>query len=285
MRQLTGKVVVITGAGGGIGRALAQRFAAAGAVLALSDVDPAAARETARQACGEDGARCYALDVTDRDAVAEHARQVRSDLGPANVMINNAGVAAIGDLVDLSWQQLDWIHGINVNGVLHGTRAFLPELVDSGDGHLVNISSLFGLLGVPAQSAYCAGKAYVRALTESVRQEMRVAGHRVGATVVHPGFVRTDFVRSGQAAGDGDAAALGDVVDRWVRTTPEQVADKVVRAVRKDRGRVLVGADAYLGDALARLSPVGYQALTSALTRSMKRTSDAENAGGERQSA
>ena len=157
MKTLTDKVVTITGAGAGIGRALAEEFAARGARLALSDVDLDAVNETATL-CKRHGKEVasYHLDVTDRAAVIDHAAEIVRTFGAVNVIVNNAGVGQFAQLHEVSWEQLDRLLAINIGGVVNGTKAFLPHLIASGDGHVVNISSEFGLVGMPTQTAYCA---------------------------------------------------------------------------------------------------------------------------------
>lgn len=265
MKTLNNKVVAITGAGAGIGRSLAEQLAACGARLALSDVNDEAVHQTvaACRALGAE-ARVYRLNVSDRAAMLAHAEEVVSDFGGVNVLINNAGVALVGELTEVSWEQVDWIMGINVGGVLNGSKAFLPHLQASGDGHLVNMSSMWGLVGAPTGSHYCATKFFVRGLTESLRQEMKRGGYRVGVTAVHPGYVRTDLMRSGRsAAADAEVYERTlDYVNKNVRLTPEHVANKVISAILHNRARVLVGSDVRASDALARITGSGYQHLT-----------------------
>lgn len=270
MRKLNDKVVAITGAGAGIGRALAQQLASHGARLALSDVDRDAVQQTVAlcQTRAAD-ARGYRLDVSDRAAFLAHADQVADDFGGVNVLINNAGVALVGELTEVSWEQLDWIKGINLDGVLNGSKAFLPHLQASGDGHLVNMSSMWGLVGASTASHYCATKFFVRGLTESLRQEMKRGGHRVGVTAVHPGYVRTDLMRSGKsAAADSQVYERNiDYVDNNVRLTADHVAAKVISGIRHNRARVLIGSDAHISDAISRLTGSGYQHLTLLATK------------------
>ncbi|WP_026197173.1 SDR family NAD(P)-dependent oxidoreductase [Sciscionella marina] len=271
MRNVNGKVAVITGAGSGIGAALARQLAAANARLALSDVNADGLAETAA-ACERAGAqvRSYALDVADRAAVVEHADAVRADFGAVNLMVNNAGVALVGALEETSFEDLDWILGINFHGVINGSKAFLPHLIDSGDGHLVNISSVFGLIGVPTQSAYCAAKFGVRGFTESLRQEMRIAKHPVGVTCVHPGGIRTNIARSARQA-DGYRPAVGQdmgaAFDRIARTTPDAAARRILGAVRKNSARVLIGFDAVAIDGMPRALGSRYQQLVTSAVR------------------
>ena len=189
MKNLRDKVVVITGAASGIGRALAVDLAGKGALLALSDVDEAGLADTVElaRAAGAREVRGDRLDVADRAAFEAYAGTVVEHFGRVNVVVNNAGVALAGDLVDLDYDDIDWIIGINFWGVVHGTKAFLPHLIASGEGHVVNLSSLFGLVSMPGQGMYNAAKYAVRGMTEALREEMLVAGHPVGVTCVHPG--------------------------------------------------------------------------------------------------
>ncbi|MBA8824449.1 NAD(P)-dependent dehydrogenase (short-subunit alcohol dehydrogenase family) [Saccharopolyspora lacisalsi] len=268
MRNFTGKVAVITGAGSGIGRALAVGLATQGARLALSDVDEAGVAETARS-CDKIGARArsYALDVSDRDAVHTHADEVLADFGEVNLVFNNAGVAVTGTVAEMSWQDIEWIVDTNFWGVVHGTKAFLPHLISSGDGHLVNLSSVFGLIGVPTQSAYNATKFAVRGFTESLRQEMRLAGRPVGVSCVHPGGIKTAIARNSRASSGRSTRELAGSFDRIARTAPEEAAGTILRGVRRDRARILVGTDAHAIDALPRLLGSWYQHLVTSVSK------------------
>jgi NADP-dependent 3-hydroxy acid dehydrogenase YdfG len=236
MKHLNNKVVVITGAGSGIGRALAVNLAGKGARLALSDVEDAGAPDvhTAR------------LDVADRAAFTAYAAEVAGHFGQVNVVINNAGVALAGDVVDLDYQDMEWIVGINFWGVVHGTKEFLPHLIASGDGHVVNLSSLFGLLAMPGQSAYNATKFAVRGFTEALREEMLIAGHRVGVTSVHPGGIKTAIARNARVSDKEDKAATAKLFDeKLAKMTPERAAEIIVKGIVKNQARVLVGLDAH----------------------------------------
>jgi NAD(P)-dependent dehydrogenase (short-subunit alcohol dehydrogenase family) len=232
MRNLDDKVAVITGAGSGIGRALALNLAQRGTTIALSDIKSEAVEETAAL-CGELGAQAipYLLDVADRDAVYAHAEQVRSALGKVNLVINNAGVALSARVEDMTWEDFEWVMNIDFWGVAHGSKAFLPHLIASGDGHIVNVSSVFGLIGVPTQSAYNAAKFAVRGFTEALRQEMKLAGHPVGVSCVHPGGIRTNISRNARGIGAADHDRFNAAFERYSRTTPEQAAAAVIRGV------------------------------------------------------
>lgn len=270
MKTLEDKVVVITGAASGIGRALALECARRGALLALCDVDEAGLAETVRLA-GAAGAREVRgdrLDVADRAAFAAYAGSVATHFGRVNVMVNNAGVALAGDFVDLDYADIDWIMGINLAGMLTGSKEFLPHLIASGDGHLVNLSSLFGLVPMPGQSVYNATKFAVRGMTEAIRAEMIRAGHPVGVTSVHPGGIRTAIARSARFSATEDAAATAELFDtRLARTTPERAARVIVAGVLRGRGRVLVGADAHAVHHLAQLLGSRFQDVAARVTR------------------
>ena len=256
MKRFTGKVAVITGAGSGIGRALALELAGRGARIAVSDVDEVRAAETAKLA-GEN-ARSYVLDVADRAAVLAHAEDVVEDFGGVNIVVNNAGVALGATVEEMSFEDYDWLMGINLGGVINGTKAFLPHLIASGDAHLVNISSVFGFVGIPTQSAYNAAKFAVRGFTEALRQEMLIARHPVGVSCVHPGGIKTNIVRdSRNNSDDQEQAAAG--FEKIAMTTPEKAAQTIVRGVERRSARILIGPDAYVLDAIPRVLGSAYQ--------------------------
>ena len=266
MRTLEDKVVVITGAASGIGRALAVDIGGRGARLAISDIDEGGLAATAASctAAGAREVRSDRLDVSDRAAFTAYAETVARHFGRVNVIVNNAGVALSGDLADLSYEDLEWIVGINFWGVVHGTKEFLPHLIASGDGHVVNISSLFGLVSMPGQSAYNATKYAVRGMSEALRQEMLIAGHPVRVTVVHPGGIRTAIARNARMAGGAsnvEAARRFD--ERLARTEPERAAEIIVKGVLADKARVLVGLDAHAIHHLAKMTGSRYQDLVA----------------------
>jgi NADP-dependent 3-hydroxy acid dehydrogenase YdfG len=262
MKTLDDKVVVITGAGSGIGRALALDLAGRGSLLALSDVDDAGLAVTVdlAKAAGAREVRGDHLDVADRAAFAAYAVAVAEQFGRVNVVINNAGVALAGNLDDLTYDDMEWIVGINFWGVVHGTKEFLPHLIASGDGHVVNLSSLFGLISMPGQSAYNATKYAVRGLTEALREEMLIEGHRVGVTSVHPGGVKTAIARNARVSEHEDKAATAKLFDeKLAKMTPERAAEIIVKGILTNKARVLVGLDAHALHHFAKLTGSRYQ--------------------------
>jgi NADP-dependent 3-hydroxy acid dehydrogenase YdfG len=271
MKSLEDKVVVVTGAGSGIGRALALNLAGKGSLLALSDVDEAGLAETVRQveAAGVAKVRSDRLDVADRDAMARYALDVVQDFGRVNVVVNNAGVALAGDLADLEYADMDWIIGINFWGVVHGTKEFLPHLIASGDGHLVNLSSLFGLVAMPGQSIYNASKYAVRGMTEAIRIEMLAAGHPVGVTAVHPGGIKTAIARSARVSSKEDATKTAQLFDKKLaRMTPEKAASIILeQGVLGGKARVLVGIDAHLLHQFGRVLGARYQDVVARVSK------------------
>ena len=262
LTTVTGKVVVITGAGSGIGRALALRCARAGALLALSDRDRDSLGETVALTEQEGAAKVRqdVVDVSDRAAVAAWAADVVEELGRVDLVVNNAGVSATGDFTDLTYDDLDWIVGINFWGVVHGSKEFLPHLIASGDGALVNISSLFGLVSMPSQSAYNATKYAVRGLTEAIREEMLVNRHPVTVTCVHPGGIRTGISRHGRKAAGLDAARIDALFDdKLARMSPDRAAEIILDGALAGKPRVLVGLDAHVVHQLGRILGARYQ--------------------------
>ena len=217
---------MVTGAGSGIGRALACALAAEGAIVCLSDIDPLGLAETRSLLTGLGiRARADLLDVADRRAVQDYADLLAAEFPAVHLVINNAGVSHGGDFLGMSHADIDRVMNVDFWGVVNGTKAFLPLLIASGDGALVNLSSLFGLIPMPGQSAYVAAKYAVRGLTESVRIEMLAAGHPVTVTCVHPGGVKTGIARNGTVNAGDDPAGNADYFDeKLARTSADRAA-------------------------------------------------------------
>jgi len=273
VKTLEDKVVVITGAGSGIGRALALNLAGRGSLLALSDVDDDGLAETVDlvKGAGVREVRSDHLDVSDRDAFAAYAATVADHFGRVNVVINNAGVALAGDFEDLEYADIDWIIGVNFWGVVHGTKEFLPHLIASGDGHVVNLSSLFGLMSMPGQSMYNASKYAVRGMTEALREEMLVAGYNVGVTAVHPGGIKTAIARNARVSEHENKLATADLFDKKLaRMSPEKAAAVIVRGILRNQARVLVGIDAHAVHHFAKLTGSRYQDVVARVSKRVK---------------
>jgi len=258
--RLEGRVAVVTGAAGGIGRAVALSLAARGCGLALADVNEAGLEGTAAAAAAL-GVRAsrHRLDVADRDAVAALPGRVLEGHGRADLLVNNAGVALGGTFERVAEEDFEWLFGVNFWGVVRMTRAFLPALRASDDARLVNLSSLFGLVAPPGQTAYAASKFAVRGFSESLRHEL--AGSTVGVTVVHPGGVATDIANSARLpkdAGPEEAGRDRAAMNRVLRLSAAAAGEAVVRGVERRKARVVIGADARALAALERLLPVSY---------------------------
>lgn len=270
IEKFHGRTAVITGAGSGIGRALALELARIGACLALSDVNKEGLDHTV-QRCRTRGAdaRAYILDVSDREAVFAHAEQVVHDFGSVDLVINNAGVAMSGRVQDTSYDDFRWLMDIDFYGVLHGTQAFLPHLIASGDGYLVNISSVFGLIAVPKQAPYNAAKFAVRGLTEALRLEMAVENLPVTVSCVHPGGIRTNIARSARSNPE-QANDLTKTFDKIAVTSPDRAARVILRGVLRGKPRVLIGADAFGIGLMARALGGRYMPLVASFTKRLK---------------
>jgi NADP-dependent 3-hydroxy acid dehydrogenase YdfG len=261
MEGFAGKVAVVTGAGSGIGQALALELGRSGAKLAISDVDTEGLAQTEAQlkAIGVE-VKADRLDVTEREAFLAYADAVAEHFGKVNQIYNNAGIAFSGDVEVSQFKDIERVMDVDFWGVVNGTKAFLPHLIASGDGQVVNVSSLFGLMAVPGQAAYNSAKFAVRGFTEALRQEMVLAGHPVGVTTVHPGGIKTAIARNSTVAEGLDQEKMAKMFDkRLARTSPKRAAEIILEAVRKNKARVLVGADAKALDMLVRLTGSGYQ--------------------------
>jgi short-subunit dehydrogenase len=261
-------VAVITGAASGIGRALAQKLDAEGYALALCDINQAGLDETLGLL--KRPAQRFGLDVSQRAAVFDMAREVIAHHGRVDLVINNAGVAVDATIAEVGYEDFEWLFNINFWGVVHGTKAFLPTLLEQGAGTIVNLSSVFGLIGVPRQGTYNASKFAVRGFTEALWSELEGTG--VHAVCVHPGGIRTNIARAARIVRPGKDPAVSkeraaQEFARLARTTPEQAADVIMRGVYEKRRQVLIGADAQVIALMSRLMPDSYPSLVRKLER------------------
>jgi NAD(P)-dependent dehydrogenase (short-subunit alcohol dehydrogenase family) len=272
MNSLSGKCVVITGAGSGIGRALALECAREGARLALCDVSEGGLEETVRLVGGL-SAEVFGerVDVSQASEVQRFAALVAERCGGADVVVNNAGVSLTQMVDKMSKSDMEWLFSINYWGVVHGCSAFLPQLAAKSEAHIVNVSSLFGLIPMPSQAAYVASKFAVRGYTESLRIELASTG--IGVSCVHPGGVKTGIVRNGRhyetKLSVGGVDGLAQRFEKIAMSTPEYAARKIVRAIQKRKARVIVGPDAVVMDLLQRISPRGFSRLLIAMAKTL----------------
>jgi NAD(P)-dependent dehydrogenase (short-subunit alcohol dehydrogenase family) len=270
--RITGRPVMITGAASGIGRGLARRLSALGSPVAIADVDEAGLKATAATLSGPVLSRV--LDVRDAADQLRFAGEVRDWLpAPLAAVFNNAGVAVSSTVLDALPEDDDWLYEINFRGVVNGTRAFLPILVEQNDGVIVNTSSVFGLVGMPYQSAYCASKFAVRGFTDALRQELRGTG--VHAVTVHPGGITTNIARNARIRKDPEG--LGRTKEQMAAqfeavtlTSPDKAAAIIHTGIERGKARILVGPDAYVFDALARIAPTHYYAVISRLQKRLR---------------
>ncbi|MDB4988434.1 MAG: short chain dehydrogenase/reductase family oxidoreductase [Myxococcaceae bacterium] len=278
MKTLKDKVAAITGAASGIGRATALLLAKQGCHVALSDVNAEAVDATAA-ACRVLGVRATSkkVDVANREAVYAWADDVVREHGHVNVILNNAGVALAATVETMEYPDFEWLMGINFWGVVYGTKAFLPHIKRAGEGSIVNVSSIFGLLGIPTQSAYNAAKFAVKGFTESLREELDIEGSNIGVTVVHPGGIKTNIARAArvtESKGMVGANSTRDFEKSFI-TTAESAAEAIVEGIQKNRHRVLIGIDAKAMDLMQRLLPSGYQSIVVAGSKLRRKRFDA----------
>lgn len=274
IKSFENKVAVVTGAGSGIGRSLAVALAKKGCHLALSDINEKGLQETRSLITSSTvNVTTAKLDVANREAVYQHAEQVIADHGKANIIINNAGVALGETIENMSYENFEWLMNINFWGVVYGTKAFLPHLKATGEGQIVNISSVFGIIAVPTQAAYNAAKFAVRGFTECLREELEIDNCGVSATCVHPGGIKTGIAKNSRMGNLGNFKAItggkdiGNQFEKIARTTPDEAAAVIIEGIRRNKRRVLIGTDAYLIDSMQRFLPTGYQKILESATR------------------
>lgn len=264
MTEIQNRIAVVTGAASGIGRALALGLAQEGARLVLADINQAGLTETAAliQKAGHAKAVTYALDVSSRDDVQAFADDVEARFGGADIVLNNAGVTHFSKVEDLSYEDFEWIMNIDFWGVIHGTKSFLPQMRRKGSGHVVNISSIFGIVGAPAQSAYNAAKFAVRGFTEALRLEMRGSGIEISC--VHPGGVKTGIMRTArylQHVPNDAREKMWSDFDLLPLLPADKAAQIIIKGIKKNKKRIIVGNDARMMDWIQRLLPSSYGAI------------------------
>jgi short-subunit dehydrogenase len=271
-----GTAAAITGAASGIGRALALELAARGCDLALSDLNDAGLESLAKEITGTQGRRVTVrrVDVADAKQIEAFARAAVADFPALSIVINNAGVALLGQFDEFDDAQMAWLMGINFWGVVYGTRAFLSHLRSRPQAHIVNISSIFGIVAPAGQSAYSASKFAVRGFSESLRHELAMSNSPVRLSVVHPGGIATNIARNARTGvnvrDSVSSAELGDRFEKLARTSPAAAAQRIVRGIERNEPRILIGADARLLDLIQRFRPATYWAL---LARTFNRLS------------
>ncbi len=279
MKDFKNKVAAITGAASGMGRSLALQLASRGCHLSLSDVNEVELARTAELARVM-GVKVTTmrLDVADREAVQAWALQSQTDHGKVNLIFNNAGVSLAVPVESARIEDFHWLMNINFWGVVHGTQAFLPLLRASGEGHVINTSSLFGLLSMPTQGTYNASKFAVRGYTEALRMELEIEGASVSATCIHPGGIATNIALAGRVD-DSVQRITGSGVERFKKsankaiqtTTADSAAAQIIKGVEQNARRVLVGPDAKMLDKLVRVTGAGYQKIFVSRARKMKK--------------
>ncbi|MDI4234898.1 SDR family NAD(P)-dependent oxidoreductase [Bradyrhizobium sp. Arg237L] len=264
MTAISGSAVAVTGAASGIGRALALELAARGADLALADRDEAGLAAVAAEIAktGAPKVTVHRVDVGEANQIADFAEAATSAHPSLNILINNAGVTLLGQFHEIDQAQMEWLFNINFWGTVHVTRAFLPQLARQREAHIVNVSSIFGIVAPPGQTAYCASKFAVRGFSESLRHELAAARSPVRLSVVHPGGVATNIVRNSRTgAGVSDNARRAQAIewfDAAARTTPTAAARSIIEGAENNRPRILIGSDARLMDLLQRFLPATY---------------------------
>jgi short-subunit dehydrogenase len=263
MTSVRGAAIALTGAASGIGRALALELAERNCELALGDRDEKGLQTVAAE-IGRISSRkvtTHVVDVSKPAQIQEFARSAILEHPQLNILINNAGVALIGDFLEIDQEQMDWLMNVNFWGVVHATRAFLPHLSQQQEAHIVNVSSIFGIIAPPGQTAYAAAKFAIRGFSESLRHELESAGSSVRLSLVHPGGVVTNIARNARAGTALDTSRRAQALERFnsvARTTPKAAAQRMIEGIEQNQPRILIGFDAQFADNLQRMQPETY---------------------------
>jgi short-subunit dehydrogenase len=265
MTAIRGAAAAVTGAASGIGKALAIELAARGAELALADRDEAGLASVAAEIGSKAKVSTHRVDVGEPAQIAGFVREAIAAHPALNIVVNNAGVALLGQFHEIDQAQMEWLFNINFWGAVHSTRAFLPHLATRREAHIVNVSSIFGIVAPPGQTAYAAAKFALRGFSESLRHELQMANSPVRLSVVHPGGILTNIVRNSRAgSGVTDNARRAESIERFdqiAKTTPQQAAKAIIDGIERNRPRILIGGDARMMDFLQRLWPATYWAV------------------------
>jgi short-subunit dehydrogenase len=278
MTAIRGAAAAITGAASGIGRALALELTARGCDVALADRDDAGLATLAAEISHVHSQKVtvHRVDVGEPRQIEEFAQAAIADHPGLNIVINNAGVALMGQFDEIDQAQMDWLMNINFWGVVHGTRAFLPHLNGLREAHIVNLSSIFGIIAPPGQTAYAAAKFAVRGFSEALRHELATAASPVRLSVVHPGGIATNIARNSRTGvGMTDNARRAQSIERFessARTTPQAAALRIIQGIENNQPRILIGNDARLMDLLQRIRPATYWAPLARLVEKMTKT-------------
>jgi short-subunit dehydrogenase len=277
MTAIRGAAAAVTGAASGIGRALAIELAARGCDLALADRDDAGLATLAAEIARTHPRKVtlHRVDVGEIKQIEAFAQAAIADHPGLNIVINNAGVALMGMFHEIDQAQMDWLMNINFWGVVHGTRAFLPHLAGRREAHIVNLSSIFGIIAPPGQTAYAAAKFAVRGFSEALRHELALAASPVRLSVVHPGGVATNIARNSRTgSGMTDNARRAQSIERFdavARTTPKDAALRIIKGIEKNQPRILIGNDARMMDLVQRFRPATYWAALTRLIETMSK--------------
>ncbi len=280
MTEIRGAAAAVTGAASGIGRALAIELAARGCDLALADRDEGGLRSVAAEIAQANSQKVsvHRVDVSQASEIADFARAAIAAHPALNIVVNNAGVALLGQFHEIDQAQMDWLFNINFWGVVHATRAFLPHLAAQREAHIVNLSSIYGIVAPPGQTAYSSAKFAVRGFSESLRHELQAAGSPVRLSVVHPGGVSTNIVRNmrmGSGITDNERRAqVIEFFDRFARTTPKDAALRIIKGIGRNEPRILIGSDARFMDLLQRFRPATYWNVMARRTEKMRKAAN-----------
>jgi short-subunit dehydrogenase len=280
MTAIQGAAAAVTGAASGIGRALAIELAARGCDVALADRDEAGLQQVGAEIARTTSRKVslHRLDISERDEIADFAKAAIAAHPSLNILVNNAGVALLGQFHEIDQAQMEWLFNINFWGVVHATRAFLPQLATRPQGHIVNISSIYGIVAPPGQTAYSSAKFAVRGFSESLRHELQVSNSPVRVSVVHPGGVSTNIVRNmrmGSHITDNERRAqVIEFFDQFARTTPRDAGLRIIAGIEKNEPRILIGSDARFMDLLQRFRPATYWRVLARRTEKMRKAAE-----------